>query len=184
MKQSLNKPKPQVAAKPQPFLRNDLKNTQDFFTLSCLVKDLNQYFLVYNKFGLSSHLNACNAVSSLRSSYVGSLKATKRCAPFKFEGMDISRSYKKSRSHPLKWMGSALLSLEMLSRAPASKIENLLLVVGSAISLQDIAVNAASGNIPTGYHGAEKRSGTESPQKEVPFKLSRDYTFDEEGFED
>ena len=55
---------------------------------------------------------------------------------------------------------------------------------GSAISLQDIAVNAASGNIPTGYHGAEKRSGTESPQKEVPFKLSRDYTFDEEGFED
>ena len=79
---------------------------------------------------------------------------------------------------------SALLSLEMLSRAPASKIENLLLVVGSAISLQDIAVNAASGNIPTGYHGAEKRSGTESPQKEVPFKLSRDYTFDEEGFED
>jgi hypothetical protein len=185
MKQSLNKPKPPVAAKPQPFLRNDLKNTQDFFTLSCLVKDLNQYFLVYNKFGLSSHLNACNAVSSLRSSYVGSLKATKRCAPFKFEGMDISRSYKTSRCVATDaTIESALLSLEMLSRAPASKIENLLLVVGSAISLQDIAVNAASGNIPTGYHGAEKRSGTESPQKEVPFKLSRDYTFDEEGFED
>jgi hypothetical protein len=202
---------------------------QDFFTLSCLIKDLNQYFLVYNKFGLSSHLNACNAVSNLRSSYVGSnnlrggtlLQRTEYSRyTAAFEGLNTTRSVHEAS------MSNTLLSLEMLLHPwsakrtvttdsgdqasnptqRAAKLLNLSLVAGP--TSQSPFVRAANGsegyafqlNAVTRQPLHSNLQGTTCSEPKVsegmgfahyqsipqvsPFKLSRDYTFDEEGFED
>ena len=169
-------------------LEGSTSATAELFVMSRLIKDLNHHFLMYTKFGLSSHLNACGTLMAPRNSTVGrvaNFKGKSHVIKLKPEGvitwLSLLITETKSLHH-----GSQDLQQSWDSEATVAYLASTSLMTNKSSQLTyGFSTEPTSSSKPKVDVSEEciEKDRVESYEKQA-FKLSRDYTFDEEGFED
>ena len=156
-----------------------------------ITKELNQQFNTYNLYGLSSFLNSLvarhhtfSSIVALSAAHQKQIKNRRLAHASTMLGVPLSCDQSLKDSCPLR--GSHSKNVVLLTDSSASFfniVEQQRLpepgfsLRGEDKTISDSPVTAA----PTTTEDAHIRNGQ---QTQVPFKLSRDYSFEEEGFED
>jgi len=156
-----------------------------------ITKELNQQFNTYNLYGLSSFLNSLvarhhtfSSIVALSAAHQKQIKNRRLAHASTMLGVPLPCDQPLEDSCPLR--GSHSKNVVLLADSSASFfniVEQQRLpepgfsLRGEDKTMSDSRVTAD----PTTTEGAHIRNGQ---QTQVPFKLSRDYSFEEEGFED